>query len=226
MAREKNQTEKTSEPQQGYQAQEGKKLDLTSAASGQGRDPVRAGGSGFAGPGPAEAGLTRREEVGRGLTPSTVVSPFSFMRRMTDEMDRLLSDLGFGFGPLLGTPGRELSPRGEWSPAVEVFERDNKLVVRADVPGLSREDITVEIDDDRLILHGERKEEQERSEAGFYHSERSYGSFYRAIPLPEGVNSETVLASFNNGVLEIEVDLPAQEQQRGRKVEIRDGSLH
>jgi HSP20 family protein len=88
---------------------------------------------------------------------------------------------------------------------------------------MKRDDISVRVEDDEVILQGERRQESSGNQGGYYRSERSYGSFYRTIPLPEGTNADSAQASFRDGVLEIELDAP-REQQRGRRLEIREGS--
>lgn len=108
-----------------------------------------------------------------------------------------------------------------WSPQVEVFERGNNLVVRADLPGLSRENVDVELDDDALIIRGERRSDTEDEDEGFYHSERSYGSFYRAIPLPEGIDPSGCNATFRDGVLQVTLPKPQQQPSRARRIDVR-----
>jgi len=186
-----------------------------------------------------EAGtaVARRGQPQRGLNaPGAYAggSPFAMMRRMMDDMDRLFSDFGVGrelglaplasfdrlLAPQLQSMQRSL-PQGIWSPQVEVFERGDRLVVRADLPGLTKDDVELEIENDALVIRGERKNESEDERDGYYHSERSYGSFYRAIPLPDGADADDIQASFQNGVLEVTLPKPKQEQRRGRKIEIR-----
>ncbi len=149
--------------------------------------------------------------------PST---PFGLMRRMFDDMDRLFS--GFGSGGELGSLTRSSS--GLWSPQVEMFERDNQLIVRADLPGLSKEDIELDLRDDTLTLRGERREQHEKFQEGYSYSERSYGSFSRQIPLPPGISVDQVNASFENGVLEVQMQLPEESRSQHRKIEIRSGA--
>jgi HSP20 family protein len=110
-----------------------------------------------------------------------------------------------------------------WAPQVEIFERGNNLVVRADLPGLSRENVDVELDDDALIIRGERHSDTEDEDEGFYHSERSYGSFYRAIPLPEGIEPSGCNATFKEGVLEVTLPKPQQQPSRARRIDVRGG---
>jgi HSP20 family protein len=111
--------------------------------------------------------------------------------------------------------------RGLWAPHVEVFERGNNIVVRADLPGLTRDDIDVEVDDDALIIRGERHSDVEDEQEGYYRSERSYGSFYRAIPLPENIDHNACNASFKDGVLEVTLPKPAQQQSRAKRIDVR-----
>jgi HSP20 family protein len=110
--------------------------------------------------------------------------------------------------------------RSSWMPQVEVLQRGNDLVVRADLPGLRREDVHVEIDDGMLTVSGERRYQSEGDEEGVYHSERSYGRFSRTIPLPPGTDEEAVQARFTDGVLEVTLPLP-QEQSRARRIDVR-----
>lgn len=110
---------------------------------------------------------------------------------------------------------------GLWSPQVEVRERGNNIVVRADLPGLSRDDVDVEVDNDALIIRGERHNDWEDEQEGLYRSERSYGSFYRAIPLPDGVDPNACNATFKDGVLEVTLPKPQQAQSKGRKIQVK-----
>jgi HSP20 family protein len=144
------------------------------------------------------------------LSPGAVLSmnPFELMRRFTDELDRAFEGLGITRG----------AGRGEiqmWTPPVEVFERDNNLVVRAELPGLDKDDVKVELTDDGLVIEGERKREHEERLEGGYRSEIEYGRFYRMIPLPEGVNVDQAQALMNNGVLEVMI--PMAEVRRPRR---------
>ncbi len=167
-----------------------------------------------------ETSIARREQYSP--APYTI-SPFSMMRRFSDEMDRLFGDVSLGaFAPGVSGALADLET-STWLPQVEVFEREGKLTIRADLPGLSKDDIDVDMSNDAVVIRGERQQEREENEEGYYRSERSYGSFYRAIPLPAGVNAEQANATFRDGVLEI--TMPASErQQRSRRIEIGEGT--
>ena len=106
-------------------------------------------------------------------------------------------------------------------PQVETTLRGDRLVVRADLPGIDKDDVRVEIDNDVLTISGERRNEQRDERDGYFRSERSYGSFFRAIPLPEGVNTDQCEAKFNDGVLEISLPAPKQEDRKTRQIQIR-----
>ena len=163
-----------------------------------------------------ERGIERRSQ-GRGLwggSPADLfaLSPFTLMRRLTEDMDRMFS----GYG------GGQTQEIGAFMPPVEVREEDKNLIVSAELPGLNKDDIRVEIQNDSLVLQGERKREWNEEKGGVHRSERSYGSFYRVIPLPEGVNAEQAKAEFNNGVLNIRIPIP-EAAQRTRQIPIEAG---
>jgi HSP20 family protein len=173
-----------------------------------------------------QRGLSRRE-------PGYDVSnPFRMLERFADEMDRIFDDFGFGragFGsrPTSGFPSLWQHGSREWqtwTPEVEVFHRDNELVVRADLPGLSRDNVKVDVTDDRITIQGERKSEHEEKREGLYRSERSYGSFSRVIPLPEGTITDQAKATFKDGVLEITMPAPPEQVRRGRRLDITENA--
>ncbi len=156
----------------------------------------------------------------RGGEREAYLNPFSLMRRLSDEMDRAFAT-SFGLpiaGPLAGRTGFE---EMEWIPAVEVKERDNNLVVVAELPGLRKEDVKVEVTHEGLVIQGDRKREQEEKRRGFYRSERSYGQFYRLVPLPEAIEADKAKAQFKDGVLEVEFPLPESMQRKRREIPIK-----
>lgn len=146
--------------------------------------------------------------------------PFALLRQMTADFDRVFDEAGW---PALRA--RRFAGTAAWNPQIDVFEKDNRLVTKVDLPGLKKEDVKVEVTDGQLAISGERKSETEEKKDDFYRCEREYGSFYRAVPLPEGVKLDDVKASFADGVLEVSVPMPAKVvATAGRKVEIQDGA--
>jgi len=150
--------------------------------------------------------------------------PFAWMRQMQDQLDQAFSSLWNGNGTTSSwTPDQVFGP-SDWTPAMDVFQRGNDLVIRADVPGLTKDDITVDIADDQLTIRGERRYDHEEERDGVLRTERSYGSFCRVVPLPQGAIADSAKASFNNGVLEIVVQAPSFDVRRGRRIEIKEGT--
>ena len=177
------------------------------------------------------AGLSRRQVTSPVVSSGAFANPFAAMRRWSEDMDRLFQDFGFGQLGLGRSPFRELgaigrrlgsgeNEIGDWSPQVEAFQRGDKFVVRADLPGMKKDDVKVEVENNTLTISGERTDEHEESREGYYRSERSYGQFYRAIPLPEGVNAEQCDATFKDGVLEVSLKAP-QQREKSRQIQIR-----
>ena len=169
-------------------------------------------------------GLQRRDP-----SLSAFAGPFDFFDRLTEEMDRTFDRLWRDFG----SPRRSLLSRsglgsrtgqGLWAPRIEAFQKGDRFKVRAELPGLKKDDVQIELTEGALTLRGERQEEHEEEREGFYHSEREYGQFHRTIPLPEGVINESAQATFRNGVLEVTMQAVPAEASRGRTVEIQDAS--
>jgi len=187
-----------------------------------GRSPAQQAPQAAADRTPAPAPATRT---------SLGTTPFAFMRRFTEEMEHLFEDFGMGQGlgvPRLVSRGRELLRReagfipGDWSPQVDVLERDGFFIVRADLPGMAKDDVQVDVKGDMLTIQGERKYKKEEDREGGFYSECSYGRFYRAIPLPEDAHAEEASASFRDGVLEVKMPAPPREEFRARRLEIRE----
>ncbi len=168
-----------------------------------------------------QSDLARRSEhqVTRRQMPAG--SPFRMLERFADEMDRVFDEFGFGRAWNQGLSGEE---KMMWAPRVDITHRNNELVIRADLPGMSKDDVTVDVTDDAVTIQGERRREREDEQGGVYRSERTYGSFYRAIPLPEGAMSDQAKASFNNGVLEITMPAPPEQVNKGRRLDINEGA--
>jgi HSP20 family protein len=108
-----------------------------------------------------------------------------------------------------------------WIPAMDVVETDDHFVLRADLPGLSENDVNIELDDNVLTISGERKAEHEQRNEGYYRVERASGMFSRSLTLPEGVDADGIQANFDGGVLEVRI--PKPEQHKPRKVSIALG---
>ena len=139
---------------------------------------------------------------------------------MTRTRDMMLSEPG----ALIRRMFRDLDPFPEarvpfaglraftdvpWMPPLEITERDQKLTVRVDLPGLKKEEVNVTLNEAGLVIEGERTHEAESKKNDFFTTERTYGHFYRVVPIPEGVSYKEVTANFKNGVLEIAVPIPA-----------------
>jgi HSP20 family protein len=167
--------------------------------------------------------LSRRGGFGMPSLFGAGGSPFDMFRRLDQDMDRLFNQLWGGGRSLMRGRGRDAETSSMWLPQVEVREEGGKLHVCADLPGLRKEDVKLSLEGDQLVLQGERQSSREEGEqgSGYYHSERSYGSFYRSIPLPEGVDPETAKADFKDGVLDVTFDAPRRVQQQVRQIDIR-----
>jgi HSP20 family protein len=187
---------------------------------------TREGGTG------TSSGMTKQDQSLAVRTPGAGMSPFTLMRRLSEDMDRMFGDFPFGgfFPSLVPTARRRtvlsnLFPGGDqpmWAPAVDVFQRGNDLVVHAELPGVSQKDISVEINDGMLTLSGHREQEKQDQRGDTYRTERSYGSFYRAIPLPDDADPNQAQAHFKDGVLEITVPVPERQRgAKGKKIEVQ-----
>jgi len=165
---------------------------------------------------PQNRGLGRREPFGFGISPAEFfrLGPFSLMRRMNEEMgrwfDEMAGDGGFG-------------SQTAWSPAIEVRHEQGRMKISAELPGMKPDDVKIEMTEDAVVIQGERRDEREEKQQGMHLTERRYGRFYRAVPLPEGVKADGVKAQFNNGLLEIEVPVE-QKQNSARQIPIQSAS--
>ncbi|MCM2317503.1 MAG: Hsp20/alpha crystallin family protein, partial [Thermoanaerobaculia bacterium] len=138
------------------------------------------------------------------------LNPFQEMRRLQDEFNRLL-DPGFPF------ENGELAA-ANWVPAVDIEETPETLRVIAELPGMRREDIQVEFENGMLTIRGQRAREEEKKEKNFHRVERSFGSFARAFRLPATVDAERISASYEDGVLKLE--MPKREESKARRIQI------
>jgi HSP20 family protein len=158
------------------------------------------------------APISRATEVVRPMFPFGRLfgmNPFGLMREFWEEMDRMFR------GSRAGVQTEE------WAPTVDVQQCNGSLVVSAELPGLKKEEVKVALTDDALIIEGERKREHKEDHDGFHRWERSYGRFYRSIPLPEGAKTDQAKAELQEGVLKVSVPVP-EIKKRSRQVPIEE----
>jgi HSP20 family protein len=142
--------------------------------------------------------------------------PVRELTSLQNEMNRLFTTF---FDTPTGGNGESAGRR--WIPAMDLVETDDHFVLKADLPGLSEGDVSIELEDNVLTVSGERKAEHEDKREGYVRVERAYGAFRRSLTLPEGVDPEGVAASFDKGVLEVRI--PKPEERKPRRVAIQVG---
>jgi HSP20 family protein len=142
--------------------------------------------------------------------------PLREFSTLQNEMNRLFNTV-FDAPPGNGTGGA----MRRWMPAMDLVESGDHFVLRADLPGLSEEDVKIELEDTTLTISGERAAEHESNDEGYYRLERAFGAFSRTLQLPKGIDPEAVTAGFDRGVLEVRI--PKPEQRKPRRIEIGDG---
>jgi len=143
--------------------------------------------------------------------------PLRELTSLQNEVNRLFSSVSDM--PTAGTAGANLR---RWMPAMDLVEREDSFELRADLPGMKEEDVSIEFEDNVLTLSGERKNESEERQDGFYRVERAFGAFSRTLTLPKGIDPEAISAHFDNGVLEIRI--PKPEESKPRRISIGVGS--
>ena len=143
--------------------------------------------------------------------------PFREMSTLQNEMNRLFNTVFE-----TPTPGNGGGTLRRWMPAMDLVETPEHFVLRADLPGMTQDDVKIEFDDGTLTVSGERKAEHESKNEGYYRVERAFGSFSRSLTLPQGVDAEAVTANFENGVLEVRI--PKPEERKPRRIEIGGGA--
>jgi HSP20 family protein len=129
------------------------------------------------------------------------------------ELNTLQTEMNRLFNSFFDEGGKN-GERRRWAPAVDLLEREDSLVLRADLPGLNEDDVQIEVRDNVLTISGERRSEVEDSEQGYYRIERAFGSFSRSLALPDGIDSDKIEASFGNGVLEVKIPKPAERKPK------------
>ena len=140
-------------------------------------------------------------------------NPYGEMTAMKNRINRMFSE------PYWATRRMDdESDMGMWNPAVDLYEKDDHFVIKAELPGVDKKNILVDLKDRMLTISGERSYENEAKEENYYRRERSYGKFQRAFTLPADVDSDKIKAEFRDGLLQIEV--PKPEQQKPKQVTI------
>jgi HSP20 family protein len=139
--------------------------------------------------------------------------PARELASLQSEMNQLFSTF---FGDATTGPGNGQTRR--WIPAMDLVETQDHFVVRADLPGLTEDDIAIELEDNVLTISGDRKHEEKTEKEGYFRVERAFGKFARTLTLPEGVDADAINAEFSNGVLEVKI--PKPEERKPRKVAI------
>ena len=140
-----------------------------------------------------------------------VWEPVRDIRTMRDEMDRLFTS----FWP---NGDRELTPAAEWVPAVDLYEDKEQIVVKLELPGVPKEDVSISLTEDTLTIKGERKTEKEERRENYFRLEGRYGSFLRMIELPRPVKADAIKAEYKDGILKIV--LPKAEDSKTREIKI------
>jgi HSP20 family protein len=156
----------------------------------------------------------RQDPFSQMLAPFSM-GPFAWMRRMLDDMDQLMSISPFGRSEGFG--GQQL-----FVPQVDVSQQGDRIVVHADLPGLSPDDVRLQVVEGALVIEGERKSEREQETGGVMRTERYFGQFQRVVPLPEGADPDSAEARFENGVLEVIIRAP--QRAGARNIQIRSGA--
>ena len=158
--------------------------------------------------------LIRRQRQDRGLTQSRGggLAPFNDLNRIRSEIDRFFQD---PFSAL--TQGTSFFEG--WTPALDIYEDKDKYVVKAELPGLKKEDIDVSLEGNTLTISGERKQEEEKEEGDTYRSERYFGRFQRTVTLPAAVDASKIQATYKDGVLTVTV--PKTEEAKPKQIEVK-----
>jgi HSP20 family protein len=140
--------------------------------------------------------------------------PFRDLNMLQDRMNRLFDDAGHGWR------NNEPAATTTWSPAVDIFETESEIVVKAEVPGMDRKDIGLNLEKNVLTLKGERGFEKETKDENYHRIERSYGAFSRSFSIPATVDEEKIRADYKDGVLKIV--LPKKEQAKPKQIRIAE----
>ncbi|MCP2518929.1 Hsp20/alpha crystallin family protein [Candidatus Aminicenantes bacterium AC-708-M15] len=138
--------------------------------------------------------------------------PFKDLLTFREKMNRLFEETF----SLRGEEGELFS--GTWSPAVDIYETENEVVLTAELPGMNEKDIQLKIEDNNLVLRGERKFEKETKEENYHRIERAYGSFYRCFTIPPTVDRDKISAEYDNGILTVRMPKKAETKPKEIKI--------
>jgi HSP20 family protein len=148
----------------------------------------------------------------------------------TRELDSLQGEMNRLFSSFFDTPstragnGNGHGASRRWLPAMDLVETKDDFVLRADLPGIGEDDVSIELENNVLTIAGERKAEHEERHEGYYRIERAAGTFARSLSLPEGIDAESVDATFDNGVLTVRIPKPVQEKPKRVKIGVGDAA--
>jgi HSP20 family protein len=155
------------------------------------------------------------------VEPARALSPFEAMERRMEQMERMFEDFfpspwkrGLGLPSLLG----KSMWAEEWMPKADLIDRDNEIVVRAELPGVEKDDLDLTVTDNTVTIKGETKKEEKEEKGDYYRSETSRGSFMRTFALPSEVDGSKANAEFKNGILEL--TLPKVEKSKRHSIKI------
>ena len=140
--------------------------------------------------------------------------PFRELNLMQERMNRMFDDAGRGWR------GDEPSSTTTWSPAVDIYETDNEIIVQAELPGVDRQDIALNLEKNVLTLKGERRFEKETKQENYHRIERAYGGFSRSFSIPAMVDEDKIKAEYKDGILKI--SLPKKEQVKPKQIQISE----
>ncbi|WP_028950735.1 Hsp20/alpha crystallin family protein [Sulfurihydrogenibium subterraneum] len=146
----------------------------------------------------------------RRLIPAFAISPLRELARIENEINKFLKEF---------VPQEVTTEVVAWKPRVDVYEKDNSIIIEAEVPGAKKEDIEVKVKDNAVVIRGEVKKEEEKKEENYYRSERFYGKFERVIPLPADVKVEDAKAEYQDGV--VKLTLPKATSEKEVKIEVK-----
>jgi len=168
---------------------------------------------------PHKNGGAATETQQRQSTQMARWSPFALLEELQDEMSHFWSRPGSW--PSM-RPSRLLAQLPMGMPRLDMFDKDGYLVIKADAPGVKKEDVQVELEDGDLVIQGESSSEREVKDEQYYRMERSSGRFYRRVPLPFEAKSDDIQATMNDGVLEVRIRKPAEStKSRGKRIQVK-----